>query len=297
MADRNVRSGDLTMELIGFRDDDGSMQQTFWRFNVKSETPIPIRAGTSSAPFIWLTGEHIAPKTSVLVDIRFTRVYGMCCCRKKKTFLHLADRRGWVVEPTRVPDSDWIEMEDYVDSSVSLSLQGQEQRVCTLNRIGVSEYTALDDLTIYSKDTWPIPRLNAKTGFINAPKRGGNAAVGTISASSKFLISDRRTVFTRLRYMHIAIGELWSKTLIIPRTLNCCRRTGRFATFLKLSDGRGYVLTNSRKDITTTEGEEGENVRITRRAGEPVVIFDSLRLDSVNSETGKSMLRWQCVNC
>jgi hypothetical protein len=220
----------------------------------------------------------------------------MCCCRKKKTFLHLADRRGWVVEPTRVPDSDWIEMEDYVDSSVSLSLQGQVQRVCTLNRIGVSEYTALDDLTIYSKDTWPIPRLNAKTGFINAPKRGGNAAVGTISASSKFLISDRRTVFTRLRYMHIAICELWSKTLTIPRTLNFCRRTGRFATFLKLSDGRGYVLTNSRKDITTTEGEEGENVRITRRAGEPIVIFDSLRLDSVNSETGKSMLRWQCVN-
>ena len=106
----------------------------------------------------------------------------------------------------------------------------------------------------------------------------GNCAVGTIAASDRFLVASRRTVFTRIRFVHLSIEighATWTRTISWPRSINVCRRVGRFATFLKLADGRGYVLTN------------------TRKTGAPLVRFHNLRLDSVDENSGRSMLRWK----
>jgi len=73
MLDANLVTGDSILDLIGHRNDDGTARYEMWRFDVISKTPLSIRAGTSSAPFVWPTGEFVEPNESVLVDIRFIR--------------------------------------------------------------------------------------------------------------------------------------------------------------------------------------------------------------------------------
>jgi len=273
MMDRDIKTGDPVLELTDLIPDDGTVRQMFWRFIIIADAPIPIRAGTSSAPFIWMTGESVAPGQSLLIDGRFTRTYGCTChprCFRQVTFLHLADGRGWFVEPSRVPDTDWIDEDGFVDASVHARLVSQEEHVGTLNSVAVSEYEALEELTIYAKDTWPLG------GNVFAD---GNFSVGTVAANDRFLVASRRTVFTRMRRLHLSIDRCWSKTISWPRSFKVCRRVGRFATFLKLADGRGYVLTN------------------TRKTGAAQTRFHNLRLDSVDESTGRSMLRWNYFVC
>ena len=73
MLDANLVTGDSILDLIGHRNDDGTARYEMWRFDVISKTPLSIRAGTSSAPFVWPTGEFVEPNESVLVDVRFIR--------------------------------------------------------------------------------------------------------------------------------------------------------------------------------------------------------------------------------
>ena len=123
--DRDIKTGEPVFVLIDLIPDDGTAKQMFWRFTIVADAPIPIRAGTSSAPFIWMTGESVLPNQSLLIDGRFTRTYGVMCharCFRQVTFLHLADGRGWFVEPSRVPDTDWIEEDGFVDTSVHARL-------------------------------------------------------------------------------------------------------------------------------------------------------------------------------
>ena len=185
-----------------------------------------------------------------------------CVCSKKKvTFLHLADQRGWIIEPSRVPDSDWIGESDYVDNSVDLRLIKQETHVATLNSIGLSEYTveAIEGAVIYAKDTWPPLKIES-----------------TLEHGERFLVRSRHTVNTRLRSAYVTCGLLGGVNISCPRSIKIFRRTGRFATFLELADGRGFVLSNARS-----------------AEAEPIVRFSSLRLDSVDEATGRSMLRWR----
>ena len=98
VVDRNMETGKKQLRLVGREDDDGTLQQSYWRFNVVSTEPVPIRCGTSSDPFVWDTGEVLNTGESVLVDKRILRLEGYCGAKREVTFLHLADRRGWVVE-------------------------------------------------------------------------------------------------------------------------------------------------------------------------------------------------------
>ena len=262
MINCNLRTGDSIVELVGHQDNDGTMWQSFWRFDIISKTSLHIRAGTASRPFVWWTGEVVAPNESLLVDARFIRVSGCGCCKKNKTYLHLADRRGWIVEPSRVPDTDWISQPDYVDKSVLARLVGQEDRVGALNTIGISEYTSRTMLEIYEHDSWPPAKHES----------------GRIAEGATIFVSDRRTVFTRQRQMYVKFGLFGSVSVCVPRSLKCCRRGGRFQTFLKLSDGRGFVVANERRGAT-----------------EPRVVFKKLRLDSVDNDTGKSRGQWKYV--
>jgi hypothetical protein len=263
VLDTDLRSGDAAVELVGHRDDDGTVEHTFLRFDTKSSKPIPIRAGTSGYPFVWPTGEFIEPGETFLVDKRFVR-HSRCCCKLRQvTYLHLADRRGWIVEPSIVPDVDWIEELNFVDSSVLVRIAGTEDHVRGLSSIGVSEYDALEhDVPLYAKDTWPL-----------------SEEVGVIPTGDRFFVDDRSHVFTRLRFMYLDFGcgvggGGGGITICCPRSARVCRRVGRFATFVKLSDGSGYALVNRRSD-------DAQLVR-----------FGSLRTDSVGIDS-RSMLRWK----
>jgi len=260
ILDCDLRSGDSVVRLTGHRDDDGTMERVFWRVSIISEVPLAIRAGTSGPPFVWPTGEFVAPGESVLVDRRFIRKTGAWrCSSKESTYLHLADRRGWIVEPSRVPDTDWLTAppDDYVDVSVAARLVGQEKHNAELRRLGVSEYKSLDDeLTIYEKDVWPL-----------------SPAVGSLKTGTTFLVEDRTLLFTRLRFAYISILGI-EKTLCFPRSFRFWRRVGRFAQFLKLSDGRGYVLIHRRSDA------------------EPLCRFKAFKENSVTKKNGLSLVRW-----
>ena len=256
MLNVDLRTGDPILELAGHRDNDGSIQQTFWRFSVVATQPVPIRAGTSSAPFVWPTGEFLLPGDSVLVDLRFLRTYGWCCARKTVTFLHLADRRGWIVEPSRAPDTDCISKPDFVDESVLVRLVAQEKHNGALNRVGICEYEAVEAMSFYKHDTWPLGK-----------------PIGSIDPHTFFLVESRRTVFTRLRFANLDVLG-YQFTICWPRSFRVFRRVGRFATFLKLASRKGYVLTNC------------------RLTGESTANLKSLRLDSVNA-LGQRTLRWR----
>jgi hypothetical protein len=255
----SLSTADPNVELVGHRDDDGTIEHTFLRFMAVSSKPIPIRAGTSGHPFVWPTGEFIMPDESFLVDMRFLRQSRCCCSVKEVTYLHLADRRGWIVEPTFVPDVDWISEHGFVDESVLVRLSGSEEHVGGLSTVGVSEYEALgEDVPIYAKDTWPL-----------------TAEVGTILSGVSFFVDDRSHVFTRLRFRYFELCG-YGQMICCPRSIRVFRRIGRFATFVKLSDGSGYALTNRRSDDS------------------PLVSFSSLRTDSVGRDS-RSMLRWHYV--
>ena len=257
VLDTNLRSGNPAVELVGHRENDGTVELTFLRFQTVMNTPIPIRAGTSGFPFVWPTGEFVMPGESFLVDMRFVRSSRCCCNVKRETYLHLADRRGWIVEPSFVPDVDWIDEPDFVDESVLVRLTGTEEHVRGLSSVGVSEYDALDyDVPIYAKDTWPL-----------------TMEIDVIPSGTRFFVDERSHVFTRLRFTYIiCFGQGCS--ICFPRSFRCCRRVGRFATFVKLSDGKGYALINRRSDDTK------------------LVCFAGLRTDSVGQDS-RSMLRWR----
>ena len=254
----NLKTRQANVELVGHREADGTVECTYLRFETRTTKPIPIRAGTSGFPFVWPTGEFVMPDESFLVDMRFVRRSRCCCSVRKVTYLHLADRRGWIVEPSFVPDVDWISEDGFVDESVLVRLMGTEQHPRGLSRIGVSEYDALEhEVPIYVKDTWPL-----------------TAKVGSISAGERFFVDDRSHVLTLLRFQYLELLPGYGQTFCCPRSTRICHRAGRFATFVRLSDGSGYVLTNRRSDDA------------------PLVLFTSLRTDSVGLDS-RSMLRWQ----
>ena len=254
MIDRNVRTGEPELELVGRKDDDGSMRQSFWRFEIISSARVPIRAGTASPPFVWSTGESLAPGESVLVDIRFLRTYP--CSKRTVTYLHLADRRGWIVEPSRVPDTDWITQRDYVDCALLARLVGQEDLPGALNHIGISEYSTLRALPIYKHAVWPL-----------------GEPVAEVPDGETFFVDDRRVLSKRWRTMYLGVGNVWSGTICIPQTRSMCRYTQRNATMLKLADGRGFVLAAASE------------------TGASNVQFCGLRTDSVD-DAGRSLVRW-----
>jgi len=258
ILDTNLHTGEPAVELIGHREDDGTIERMYLRFETKSAKPVPIRAGTSSFPFVWPTGEFVMPKELFLVDMRFVRSSRCCCFARDVTYLHLADRRGWIVEPSCVPDVDWIDEPNFVDHSVLVKVTATETHVSGLSHVGVCEYDAAGyDVPIYAKDTWPPAEQ-----------------VGIIAPGTRFFVDDRSHVFTRLRFMYISFCGYGERTICCPRSLRACRRVGRFATFVKLSDGSGYVLTKRRVDDV------------------PLVHFTALRTDSVGLDS-RSMLRWR----
>ena len=255
MIDRNLRTGDPELELIGHKDDDGSIRQSFWRFEVVSSAPVPIRAGISSAPFVWLTGESLAPGESVLVDIRFLRTYP--CSKRTVTFLHLADRRGWIVEPSTVPDTDWLALPAYVDHSVLARLVRQEEHPRLVGDIAISEYTTLCALSIYKQAAWPL-----------------EVSIANLKAGETFFVDDRQLLSKRWHTVHAAVGDMFWVTLHLPRLRGMGCRTQRVANMLQLADGRGFVLASARE------------------TGASNVQFRGLRIDSVD-EKGSSLVRWR----
>jgi len=276
VVNKDMASGEDQIRLVDREDDNGTRKQAYWRFEVVGKENIPIRCGTSSDPFVWPTGEVLVPGETVHVDKRFQRTeftYYAFGDKSEVTFLHLADGRGWVVEPSRVPDTDWIRDPDYVDHSIRLRLVGQELFNAALGSDAVSEYEAIQPLVIFRTDDWP-PERHAELESTTQAEIVRAREYNTLAVGTRFFVTERHTVHTRWQHLHITLPFYGLKHYTFPRSFNYLRKVGRFATFLKLADSRGYVLVMNRATETLAAR------------------FISLRYDSIDDDDGEPLLRY-----
>ena len=93
-------------------DDGDRITRRVWRFRVVADK-VPIQAASLPWPYVNTTGEELVRGEEVLVDSRIERraMSGARSCRRgcrraPWTYLHLADDRGWVAEPSALPLSE-----------------------------------------------------------------------------------------------------------------------------------------------------------------------------------------------
>ena len=200
---------------VGNSGESGVFARKVWRFTVIARF---VRVQTASLPWPYInyTGESLKKGESVVVD-RFVErkaFTGSGCQRAVLTFLHLADGRGWVIEPSKLPLSARAK---HKHASV-LELKGTEMLVRSADRLAaapVAEYSVDALAEVYEDCVWP----GVLTGEVVLPH-------------SNVLISQRAQMQVKGESKRQPGWRCWKKKPQLHPV----------ATFLQLVDGRGWIL-------------------------------------------------------
>jgi len=192
-------------------DQSDRLHRKVWHFRVIVDT-VPVQAASLPWPYINTTGEVLVRDEVVLVDCRVERnaMTGIrgCCRRAVWTYLHLADGRGWVAEPSRLPLSDSAV---HLDAEM-LKLEGTGALIRSAARFAhppVHEYRLSAVVPVFKDCEWP----GTLTGELHPNHE-------------KVLIAQRVS-------RHVKLYGKWS-----------CRGAKAIVTFLELVDGRGWIVAN-----------------------------------------------------
>ena len=256
IVDPDPRTGTRMFEVVGRTvSKEGGMETArVWRC-----TPIvdrvPVQATASSWPYAVLTGEFLDPTRSVVVDMRIERYtfFARCRCRRWVTFLRLADGRGWVMEPSRMP----LDGEEHTKCEMVRLDNTEDQARSSTEKSYLSEYVVTQACELW-RDTKLNPELSPSGE--------------TLAAEQPILVSGRE-LRRRVKRGTVSLrpaderdprhGDAVSKDERASATSFSMGKR-RAMTFLKLADGRGWILCCN--PVT----------------GEPVVRFRGLRTDSLN---------------
>mgnify|MGYP006149368409 CR=1 FL=1 len=192
---------------VGSAGKSGRFERKVWRFRVMEKTKI--QTASLPWPYVNYSGETLAKGESVLVD-RFVerRAFtGHGFQRSILTFLHLADQRGWVVEPSKLP----ISRRGVHSGARAMKLVGTETLVRSADRqaaLPIFEYSVDALADVYVDCVWP----GVLTGAVVLPH--SNVLVANCAQLQVTLESKNR-----------------------------CRKPAQaIVTFLELVDGRGWIL-------------------------------------------------------
>ena len=256
IVDPDPRTGTRIFEVVGRTvSSEGGMERArVWRY-IPVAVSVPIQATASSWPYAVLTGEVLERGRSVVVDMRIERhtLFARCRCRRWVTFLRLADHRGWVMEPSRMP----LDGEEHTNAEVVQLVHIEDQIRSSTERKHICEYVVTQ-----AQELWRDTKLNAEL----------SPSGETLAAEQPFLVSERR-LLRSVSQSTVALrpadarDERHGDSVSAhdrPDThpLSCVKRCT--LTFLKLADGRGWVLANNPV------------------SGAPVVRFRGVRKDSLD---------------
>ena len=190
---------------VGSAGKSGRFERKVWRFRVMEKTKI--QTASLPWPYVNYSGETLAKGESVLVD-RFVerRAFtGHGFQRSILTFLHLADQRGWVVEPSKLP----ISRRGVHSGARAMKLVGTETLVRSADRqaaLPIFEYSVDALADVYVDCVWP----GVLTGAVVLPH--SNVLVANCAQLQVTLESKNRcrkpaqAIVTFLELVDVAVG-------------------------------------------------------------------------------------------
>ena len=193
---------------VGSDGKSGRFERKVWRFQVLDKV-VKIQTASLPWPYVHYSGETLKKGASVLIDrfVERSAFTGHGFQRGMLTFLHLADERGWVVEPSKLP----ISRRGVHSSARAMKLMGTETLVRSADQqaaMPLFEYSVDALADVYVDCVWP-----------------GVLTGGVVLPHSNVLVANRAQLQVTLESKH-----------------RCRKPVQAIVTFLELVDGRGWIL-------------------------------------------------------